>query len=165
MGHGDQNEPQYAAAGQRIRRLREAKGLSRRELANQLNVNVTSLVGWEGGKHLPRDGVRLRLSRMLGIDIETLFSTDATESSPAVVAATFDSMMELHDLLLKLTRKTRRTLRALRLAAPYLPPAHVQVEWRNLVANRLQAGTLEVQRLEIFYNLRRLQEVLSNIIR
>jgi hypothetical protein len=58
-----------------------------------------------------------------------------------------------------------RTLRALRLSAPYPTSAHVQTEWRNVIAERVINGTLEVQRVEIFYTLKRLQEVLSNIIR
>ncbi len=73
-------------------------------------------------------------------------------------------MDQLPNLLMQCTLRARRSLRALRLAAPYPTSAYVQVEWRNLVDERLRAGSLEVHRVEIFYDLKRLQETLSNII-
>jgi transcriptional regulator with XRE-family HTH domain len=148
-----------------MRRLREAKGLSRRNLADALRINVTSLGGWEGGVRLPRDGIRKRLARLLDTNIETLFAgTQGYEPAPFSAAA-FDTIGELPDLLMQHTRSAHKLVRALRLSAPYITPAHVQTEWRSLISERILDGTLEVQRIEVFYDLRRLQEVLSNIIR
>ena len=157
-------EQPFGAAGERIRALREAKGLSRRDLADHLKVNVTSLVGWEGGRRIPREGVRVRLARILGTDAEALFATEQTNGN-AVAVSIFDTVNELNELLLDLTRRSRGLLKALRLAAPYGTAAHVQTEWRQLISERVLAGSLEVQRIEVFYDLRRLQEVLANIIR
>lgn len=148
-----------------MRRLREAKGLSRRNLADALRINVTSLVGWEGGVRLPRDGIRKRLARLLDTNIETLFAgTQGYEPAP-LKASIFDTIGELSDLLLQHTRNAHMLVRALRLSAPYITPAHVQIEWRSLISRRILDSTLEVQRIEVFYDLRRLQEVLSNIMR
>ncbi len=155
----------FTEIGKRITELRVAKGLSRRELADRLKVNVTSLGGWEGGKRLPREKVRLRLARLLGSDPAALFAMDAACVSGPITACAVDTIDELPDLLIELTNHTRRTLRALRLAAPYGTSAHVQIDWRRLVSQRLLDSTLEVKRIEIFYDLRRLQEVLSNIFR
>lgn len=158
-------ETPYKEVGKRMRRLREAKGLSRSNLADALRVNVTSLVGWEGGARLPRDGIRKRLARLLDTSIETLFAgTQGYEAAP-LKAVAFDTIAELPDLLTQHTRSAHKLVRALRLAAPYITPAHVQTEWRSLMSERILDGTLEVQRIEVFYDLRRLQEVLSNIIR
>jgi transcriptional regulator with XRE-family HTH domain len=148
-----------------MRRLREAKGLSRRNLAETLRIDVTSLVGWEGGVRLPRDGIRKRLARLLDTNIETLFAgTHGYEPAP-LKAVALDTIGELPDLLIQHTRGAHKLVRALRLSAPYVTPAHVQTEWRTLISERILDGTLEVQRIEVFYDLRRLQEVLSNIIR
>ncbi|MHB1668752.1 helix-turn-helix domain-containing protein [Thiomonas sp.] len=151
--------------GGRIKRLREARGLSRREVADQLQVDVTAVAAWEAAKYLPRDGSRLRLAQVLGVDLETLFHADADRNAPPIAAALVDTIEHLPDMLVELTQRTRQKLRALRLAAPYTTAAYVQQEWRTLVSERLLSGTLEVQRIEIFYDLRRLQETLSNILR
>lgn len=157
--------PPYAAIGLRIRKLRAAKGFSRQELTAHLKVDVSSLVGWEGGKRLPRDKQRARLARALGCDPDDLFPSETGDGIAPVAAALVDTLKQLPEALLDCTRNTRHTLRALRLAAPYATPAYIQTDWRKLVDARLLDGTLEVQRIEIFYNLKRLQETLSNIFR
>lgn len=153
------------AVGSTIRRLRETRGISRQDLAQRLGVDVSSLVGWESGKHIPRDKRRAHLAQALGVEIGTLFPLATGGSTSAVSASLVDTLDQLPALLMECTHNTRRTLRALRLAAPYTTSAHVQTEWRNLVDTRLLDGTLEVQRIEIFYNLKRLQETLANIFR
>lgn len=149
--------------GRKLRTLREAKGVSRRELAKRLKVDVSSLAGWEAGKRFPRDGVRRDLARVLGIDMMALFEFEPMQSA-SVSAVTVDTVRELHRLLLDLTPHTK-TIRALRLAAPYTTTAYVQTEWRQLLSERILDGSLEIQRIEVFYDLRRLKEMLSNILR
>lgn len=161
---GNRPAPPYAAAGKRLRRLREAKGLSRSDLAKRLNADVTSLSGWESGKRKPRDRTRSLLAHALGTDIESYYMPDDEHGTP-IAASLVDTLEDLPDLLMELTERAQQTLRALRLAAPYATTAYVQTKWRNLVNQRLLDGTLEVQRIEIFYNLRRLQEILSNVFR
>lgn len=77
------SEVPYKEVGKRMRQLREAKGLSRRNLADALRVNVTSLVGWEGGIRLPRDGIRKRLTHLLDTNIESWFAA-ASKAQEAV---------------------------------------------------------------------------------
>ncbi len=158
------NEP-FATTGRRVKRLRETKGVSRRDLAKELGVDVSSLVNWESGKHLPRDKVRVRMARVLGCDVDALFAAEPGTDAVPVAVTLVDTDKELPGVLMELTRRTRRTLRALRFAAPYGTTPYVQTEWRQFVSQRLLDGTLEVQRVEIFYNLKRLQETLSNILR
>lgn len=165
MADIENTTPRFAEVGQRLQGLRKARGLSRRELATRLHVDVTSLAGWEAGKRLPRDGVRLNLARALGIDTEALFAFGTQDAAPVLAASVIDTVEELPALLMELTQKTTRRLRAIRLAAPYPTSAYMQCEWRNLISRRLHEDTLEVMRIEIFYDLKRLQEVLSNIFR
>ena len=155
----------FKAIGLRLRRLREARGLSRQAVARSLAVDVTSLAGWESGKRLPRASKRAPLAQLFATDPASLFEPSSDNEPQPIAASLVDTHADLPGLLLELTQRTRRSLRALRLAAPYPTPAHVQTEWRALVAERLRAGTLAVQRVEIIYDLRRLQEIVANIIR
>ncbi|HKR61245.1 MAG TPA: helix-turn-helix transcriptional regulator [Pyrinomonadaceae bacterium] len=159
------NKPSYRAVGARIRRLREAKGLSRGDVATLLKVDVTSLVGWEAGRRLPRDKQRHKLAEIFGTDLDTLFVGTADEPSAPIAAKLVDTVDELPHLLNELIVRARKSLRALRLAAPYTTAAYIQQEFRTKVSERILADTLVVERIEIFYDLRRLQETLSNILR
>jgi transcriptional regulator with XRE-family HTH domain len=143
--------------GLRIRRLRESKGLSRRVLASELGVDVTALASWEGGKYLPRDGHRGALVAALDTTIGALFAEGAGRHSALISAELIDTITELEPLLSELIPQTR-ILRALRIAAPYATSAHVQHAFRQALSERLLAGTIEVQRIEIFYSLERLKE-------
>lgn len=165
MGAKDVSDKPFAATGCRIRRLREAKGISRGDFAKDVGVDTSSVVNWEAGKHLPRDKVRVRVARRLGCDVDALFSRETDAEAPPVAATLIDTTEELPDILTELTCRTRRTLRALRFAAPYATTPYVQTQWRRLVSERLLNGTLEVQRVEIFYSLKRVKEALSNIFR
>jgi transcriptional regulator with XRE-family HTH domain len=152
------------AVGQRIRALREERGLSRQQFADQLEVDVTAVAAWEAGKYSPRARYRNRIATLLGADAVTLFDPGRTD--PAAPTATLvDTVTELADLLIELARRKPSRLRAVRLAAPYATAAHIQCDFRQLVAEQLLSGSLSVQRVEIFYSLDRLKEVLSNILR
>lgn len=152
----------FKESGNLIRQLREVKGMTRGDLAAALGADVSSVVGWESGKRLPRERTRLQLARLLGCEVGNLANPSGRAATLA--AMLIDTVEDLPGLLIELTERAK-ILRALRLAAPYGTAAHVQVEWRNLIGRRLAEGALEVQRIEIFYDLRRLQEVLSNILR
>lgn len=165
MGKQAASEGPYRAVGTRIKRLREAKGLSRRELAARLSVDITSLLGWEAGRRLPREQYRLKLAQLLGTNLGSLFAPTADRQPEPVAASIIDTIDDLPKTLNELLARTRKRLRALRVAAPYPTPAHVQREFRVKIAERLLADTIEVQRVEIFYDLRRLQEVISNLFR
>jgi transcriptional regulator with XRE-family HTH domain len=165
VAHRSVPDRPHAAVGRRLKLLREAKGLSRRELAKELGVDASSLVNWETGSHLPRDKQRLKLARVLGCGLETLFDPEPDVGAVPLAVSLVDTADELPALMLELVRRARRTLRALRLAAPYATSPYIQVEWRQLIGERLLNGSLEVQRVEIFYSLDRLKETLSNILR
>lgn len=152
------------AIGRRIKRLREHKGLSRQQIATHLAVDLTAVAAWEAGKYLPREGRRVRLAGLLGTDLGTLFAEEQ-QPSPGSGAVLVDTLSELPGLLRELLEHTERRLGAFRIAAPYGTPAHVQEEFRRRLDGRLLDGTIEVERIEIFYDLGRLKEIASNILR
>ena len=151
--------------GRRIKRVRESKGLSRREVVHHLQVDPTALAAWEAGKYLPRDGNRFELARFFNVDIEFLFDESADIDGRPTNVRLVDTVDELPGALVEMTRQAHSRLRAMRLAAPYTTAAYVQTEWRQLISDRILAGTISVERIEIFYSLQRLKETLSNILR
>jgi transcriptional regulator with XRE-family HTH domain len=151
--------------GKRIRDLRCARGVSRSKLAAKLKIDVSSLAGWERGARIPRVEKRVELARALGCDLSVLFEFDATGPVAPITATVLDTMEDLPDLLAECTRNARRLFRVFRMAANYPTPAFTMIEWRNIMDTRLRDGSLEIRRIEIFSNLQRLQETLSNIIR
>lgn len=153
-----------AAVGRRIRHLREAQGISRTELARAIDVDVSSIAGWEGGKRLPREKIRMRLARALDCDLTQLMSPQVESETPTAVTL-LDVATEFPRVFADCIRNTRHTLRAIRVALPSPTALNFQTEGRRVLCERLDAGTLEVQRVEIFYTLERLKETLSNIIR
>ena len=152
------------AIGRRIKRLREHKGLSRQQVASHLAVDLAAVAAWEAGKYLPREGRRVRLAGLLSTDLGTLFAEEQ-QPAPSNGVALVDTLSELPGLLRELLDNTERRLRAFRIAAPYVTPAHVQEEFRRRLDGRLAEGTIEVERIEIFYDLARLKEIASNILR
>ena len=153
------------AIGRRIKRLRENLGLSRQQVATHLNVDLTAVAAWEAGKYLPRHGRRVRLASLLGLDVSSLFAEEQDDAPATGHANLIDTLSELPGLLRSLTENAQRDLKAFRIAAPYVTPAHVQEEFRAIVDARLRAGSLDVQRMEVIYSLARLQEILANIFR
>lgn len=132
-----------------------------------VEVDDTTVGGWERGSFYPRDGKqRMKLAHALKLNIADLSraidgASDGNEGSVRLV----ESLDDFPALLVKLLRQTKSSVKDLRLAAPYVLPPFVQVDFRKGVSARLLDKSLEVQRVEIFYSLDRLREVLSNILR
>ena len=153
-----------SAIGRRIRHLRETKGLSRAALARKIDVDVSSIAGWESGKRLPRVAIRGRLAKTLDCELAELLSPLEEREDPTTVRIV-DVTADFPALFAERARSVRRTIRALRLASPYSTAANVQTEARRIIGERLLDASLEVQRVEIFYTLDRLKETLCNILR
>jgi transcriptional regulator with XRE-family HTH domain len=71
--------------GQYLRRLREAAGLSRAELARRAGVPASTLRGWEGDRGFPTLPAALRLAEALGVPVERFAEgvEDPAEDEPA----------------------------------------------------------------------------------
>lgn len=78
-----------------LRRLRKDKGISQRELAEQLFVTRSTVNRWENGSRLPDVAMLSRLSHCLGIDVGTLlYATMESDESPNVI------MVDDHKIIL-----------------------------------------------------------------
>lgn len=62
-----------------LKKLRTEKGLSQRELSEQIYVTRTAITKWENGNRLPDAVMISRLAEVLGVDVNTLLSA-ASES-------------------------------------------------------------------------------------
>ena len=69
-----------------LKKLRTEKGLSQRELAEQLYVTRTSVNRWECGNRLPDAEMITRLSEVLDVDVNILLNAAAqSDENPIVI--------------------------------------------------------------------------------
>ena len=69
-----------------LRKLREERGLSQKQLGQQMFVNHSTIARWENGTRLPDAAMISRLAKCLGVDTNTLFRLAAeSEESPNVI--------------------------------------------------------------------------------
>lgn len=67
------------ATPSKLRALREAAGLSVRELARQLDENHTNIIYWETSGNLPRSNVLIPMAKALGVTVEELLGEPKTK--------------------------------------------------------------------------------------
>jgi len=63
---------QASRIGERLRQLREDRGLSQRIAAQGLGVSPTSIMRWELGKSIPNISMRLKLAEFYGVPVSEL---------------------------------------------------------------------------------------------
>ena len=69
-----------------LRRLRIERGLSQAQLGEQMFVTHSTVARWENGSRLPDAAMIMRLSKYLGVDVNTLLSAAAeSDASPNVI--------------------------------------------------------------------------------
>lgn len=66
------------AVGENIKRAREAKGLSQRELALELGISRVNVSAWERGAYTPRFKNLEPLARILGTTVGALVDGEGT---------------------------------------------------------------------------------------
>jgi transcriptional regulator with XRE-family HTH domain len=89
-----------AARGHHLKELRQAAGLSIRELARQLDQDHSNIRYWERTGNLPRSNLLIPMAAALGVTVEQLLGEDKPKRvlSPAV------RMRQLFDQASKLPR-------------------------------------------------------------
>ena len=65
--------------GQRIKALRKARGISRKDLADQLNVTVQTVSRWETGSRLPDVVTFLDIARVLDVRLVDMVQKDSLQ--------------------------------------------------------------------------------------
>ena len=80
-----------------VKKLREGKGLSQKQLGQLMFVNHSTIARWENASRLPDAAMILRLANSLGVDANELFQLAAqSEESPNVIIVD-DSKVILND--------------------------------------------------------------------
>lgn len=59
--------------GQRIKTLREEKGITREAFCNEVGITLSALSMYENGQRIPRDEIKVKIARVLETSIEALF--------------------------------------------------------------------------------------------
>ena len=62
--------------GQRIKKLRNDKGLSMQELADKLGVTKSSINMWENSSSIPKNNILISLSKMFNVSIDYLLGNE-----------------------------------------------------------------------------------------
>ena len=69
-----------------LKRLRTEKGLSQIQLGKQMSVSNSTIARWENGSRLPDAAILLRLSEILGVDVNILLTAAAqSDERPNVI--------------------------------------------------------------------------------
>lgn len=69
-----------------LRKIREERGLSQKQLGKQMFVGQSTVARWENGSRLPDAAMMLRLADCLGVDVHTLLQLAAqSDESPYVI--------------------------------------------------------------------------------
>ena len=68
----DMSDKTSVQRGRRLRAMREAAGLSQRELARQLNIHYSNISFWESGAVPPRSEVLPEMADIFGVRVEEL---------------------------------------------------------------------------------------------
>ena len=85
----------------RLRQLREASGLSVRELARQIGENHTNVSYWERSGQAPRSDVLAPIAAALGVSVQELLG----EPAPKRAAAPAGKLGRVVESLAKLPRR------------------------------------------------------------
>jgi transcriptional regulator with XRE-family HTH domain len=90
----------------RLRLLREAAGLSVRELARQIGEQHTNVLYWESSGNLPRSNVLLPMAKALGVTVEELLG----EPRPKRVVSPGGRARQLFEAVSKMPRRQQEKI-------------------------------------------------------
>jgi transcriptional regulator with XRE-family HTH domain len=92
----------------RLRQLRQAAGLSLRELARQIGQEHSNVVYWETSGNFPRSDMLLPIAKALGVTVDELLG----ESRPKRVLSPGGKMRQLFEAASKLPRSQQEKVLA-----------------------------------------------------
>jgi transcriptional regulator with XRE-family HTH domain len=96
-----------AQRGKRLKALREAAGLSQRELAERLTVHHSNIGFWESGAVPPRSEVLPAMADIFGVRVEELLGHEAKRK---VVAAPSGRARLVFDKVSKLPKRQQQKI-------------------------------------------------------
>ncbi|MGL4362194.1 MAG: helix-turn-helix transcriptional regulator [Cellulosilyticaceae bacterium] len=65
--------PEAKEIGKRLKKLRKDKGYSQKDVANMANISISSIAMYETGERIPRDEVKIKLSRIFKKSVDSIF--------------------------------------------------------------------------------------------
>lgn len=80
-----------------LRKLRTERGISQKQLGEQLHLNRSTIARWENGMRLPDVLIIPRLAKCLGVDIETLYKLMAEDVEVPHIIMVDDNEIVLAD--------------------------------------------------------------------
>jgi transcriptional regulator with XRE-family HTH domain len=90
----------------RLRQLREAAGLSLRDLARQIGEEHSNIRYWEQSGNLPRSNVLVPMAKALGVTVEELLG----ESRPKRVVSPGGRSRQLFEAVSKMPRRQQEKI-------------------------------------------------------
>lgn len=63
----------YLGLGKRLKKLREARSLGQKELADSLGISLQELESYETDREVPRIGTLIKISKLLGVNVADVF--------------------------------------------------------------------------------------------
>jgi transcriptional regulator with XRE-family HTH domain len=102
------NEKTSESRGKRLRALREASGLSQRQLAQRLGVHHSNIGFWESGATPPRSDVLPAMADMLGVRVEELLGHEVKRKP--TTAAPSGRARQVFDKVSKLPKRQQQKI-------------------------------------------------------
>ena len=82
-----------------LRKLREARGLSQKQLGQKLYVNHSTIARWENASRMPDAAMIVRLAKCFGVEVSEMFQLAAKGEESLNVIIVDDSKIVLSDAL------------------------------------------------------------------
>lgn len=98
----------------RLRELREAKGISLRELARQIGEEHSNVRYWETSGNLPRSNVLIPMAKALGVTVEELLG----QEKPSRVLSPGGRVRQLFEAVSKMPRNKQEMI--LKMLEPFV---------------------------------------------
>lgn len=91
----------------RLRKLREARGLTQKDLAQRIEIEAVQVSRYERGQYLPNAETLVALGRVLQVDLNLLLLGESTGSTPDPVSILDLPLLERFKDLQKLSKRDR----------------------------------------------------------
>lgn len=84
--------------GDKLKKLREERGISQKMLAIRLEIAQSSVSDWEAERKMPPVKTILRIADMFGVSLDSLFDRSQEQSSAAVsIISSSESKLSPHN--------------------------------------------------------------------
>ncbi len=93
----------------RLRKLREARGLTQKDLANRIDIEVVQVSRYERGQYLPNAETLVTLARVLQVDLNLLLLGEASGSGEVTPILDIPLLERFKDLQ-KLPKRDREAV-------------------------------------------------------